>query len=341
MRNIPRQENIPAVIKALPQWVCWRYIEKQSKRTKIPLRPNGTSASTTDSDTWSSFSVALDAYQQRQSFSGIGFVFTASDPFTGIDVDHCLDERRAPKPWAQSILDDLAKVAYCEISPSGSGIKAWTIAALPPNSRHKVTLNDGHLEVYDRSRYFTVTGDWLNGTISEGQAALDSIVAEYLKQKPMPQPVPRPARENTSRDVSALIHSIRQSKQGTKFVKLFLGNWSDYQVGDEGASRADEALCCMIAFWTQDSAQIDAIFRQSGLMRPKWDAKHTADGRTYGQMTIDFALANLRETYKPTTQHTKPLGIFPTNNSTSRPPPHWHLMNGDITYEYNTLWKHA
>ena len=46
----------------------------------------------------------------------------------------------------------------------------------------------------------------------------------------------------------------------------------------------------MIAFWTKDPAQIDRIFRLSGLMRGKWDERHSSDGRTYGEMTIAKAI---------------------------------------------------
>lgn len=42
---------------------------------------------------------------------------------------------------------------------------------------------------------------------------------------------------------------------------------------------------------------MDTIFRQSGLMRSKWDTKHHGDGRTYGQGTIEKAISSCQETY--------------------------------------------
>ena len=39
-----------------------------------------------------------------------------------------------------------------------------------------------------------------------------------------------------------------------------------------------------------DPALVDAAFRRSGLMRPKWDERHYSDGQTYGQGTIETAL---------------------------------------------------
>jgi primase-polymerase (primpol)-like protein len=60
------------------------------------------------------------------------------------------------------------------------------------------------------------------------------------------------------------------------------------------------ALCCLLAFWTGgDRAQIDRLFRQSGLMREKWDEVHYADGSTYGEKTVERAIATVTEYYDP------------------------------------------
>jgi putative DNA primase/helicase len=75
--------------------------------------------------------------------------------------------------------------------------------------------------------------------------------------------------------------------------------------GDDGshggdASAADQALVNHLAFWAGgDRDRIDKLFRGSGRMRPKWDDRHAADGRTYGQLTIDTALKSVRNFYDP------------------------------------------
>jgi len=52
------------------------------------------------------------------------------------------------------------------------------------------------------------------------------------------------------------------------------------------------ALCCLLAFWTGgDQTQMEHLFRQSGLLREKWDEVHYADGSTYGEKTIERAIA--------------------------------------------------
>ena len=55
-------------------------------------------------------------------------------------------------------------------------------------------------------------------------------------------------------------------------------------------------LCRILAFWCQrDFQQIDRLFRQSGLMRPKWDELHGKE--TYGNMTIQEAVKHCETVY--------------------------------------------
>jgi hypothetical protein len=45
---------------------------------------------------------------------------------------------------------------------------------------------------------------------------------------------------------------------------------------------------------------MEQLFRQSGLIREKWDEVHYADGSTYGEKTIERAIATTSEFYIPT-----------------------------------------
>lgn len=68
------------------------------------------------------------------------------------------------------------------------------------------------------------------------------------------------------------------------------------QGGDRSA--ADMALCSHLAFWCAgDAERMDRIFRRSGLMRDKWDARR--GGSTYGAQTIGRAVAGCTEFYRP------------------------------------------
>ena len=72
-------------------------------------------------------------------------------------------------------------------------------------------------------------------------------------------------------DDNELIDKALKSKNGDNFSRLWNGIWENYYPSQ---SEADQALCNMLAFWTnKDHDRMDRIFRQSGLMRDKWDKK--------------------------------------------------------------------
>lgn len=297
---------VPTELKQLCQWVLWREEIRDDKPTKIPYQINGQKAKSNDATTWTDFMTAKHTWQiQKVKTNGIGFMFSDTDPYCGIDLDDCLYENRSLKAWAKPIVDRLKSVGYGEVSPSGHGIKFWTRAQLPDDTKHKVYLTtdgnvcpqgnntDGAIEAYDKTRYFTVTG-YGRYNICDGQVTVDWLYEKYLK----PQSEPRNYKQSqTPQDLSNddVITKIRQSRQCHKFDALIGGNTTGY--GSD--SEADLALCSIIAFWTQETATIDAIFRQSALMRVKWDEKHRSDGATYGQMTIEAAIKNRTQTYRP------------------------------------------
>ena len=157
-------ENIPAELRERPQWVCWRYEpvadHNGAKRwTKIPVEAvTGRNASSTTPQSWPSFDEALAYYRAYGSrIAGIGFVFAADDPFAGVDLDDALDaDTGEVREWAKPILADLN--SYTEISPSRTGVKIIVRGQLPPESKHRKPFGDGEVEVYDRGRFFAVTG---------------------------------------------------------------------------------------------------------------------------------------------------------------------------------------
>src|SRR4029453_5482366 len=99
---------------------------------------------------------------------------------------------------------------------------------------------------------------------------------------------------SASLEDTALLAKAQAAKNGAKFARLWGG---DTSLHDDDDSVADLALCMQLAFWTQDPAQIDRLFRQSGLMREKWDERRGA--QTYGDRTVQEALARQIEHYRP------------------------------------------
>src|SRR5882757_7359623 len=150
----PQWNNFPDVLTTRQQWLCWAYRFVKDRWTKVPYQPDGTPASSTTPATWAPFEHAQCAYlSDARLFDGVGFMLSASDPFVAWDFDHCLD--RAWHITDPAIADYVARLdSYTEISPSNTGLRVVTIALLPPGG-----CKSGGIEVYDRNRYVTITGN--------------------------------------------------------------------------------------------------------------------------------------------------------------------------------------
>ncbi len=147
-------DGIPEVLRQLPQWVAWSSQPRgPAKSMKVPISPQtGQRADVTRPGNHVGFDDAYDFYLDRH-LSGVGFVFRAADPFAGIDLDACRDPNTGDiDPFAVDILTELS--TYAEVSPSGTGAKAIAIGSIDPAGRKRA----GNVEMYDRARYFALTG---------------------------------------------------------------------------------------------------------------------------------------------------------------------------------------
>lgn len=152
----PQFERVPPELRKLPRWVCWR----MEQGRKVPYDPKALNAraSSTDPTTWATFEEAQTAYLERvgdaDAFSGAGIVLNG-DGLAGMDIDHCVKDGK-PDPAALELLDSLG-AAYVEISPSGTGLRAFGYAERL-ESGCKGTLNGLDVELYSTERYLTLTG---------------------------------------------------------------------------------------------------------------------------------------------------------------------------------------
>ncbi|QIB75403.1 hypothetical protein G3I44_14530 [Halogeometricum borinquense] len=292
-------ENIPETLKNERQWICWRYewSDDREKWTKIPVNPKtGGNASSTNKDTWTSFEAALAAHRNDDSIEsdGIGFIFHEDDLYAGIDLDDCRNpETDETADWAIDIMETLD--SFTEYSPSGTGLHVIVRGVIPDGGNRK-----DDVEMYDRARFFTVTGDRVPDTEPDVQnrpAQLKDVHKEYVAddEDEIPNRTPTPTEELDLED-EELIDKARNAENGDKFEELWNGNIAGY--GNDH-SRADQAMCNMLAFWTQcDEQWMDDLFRQSGLCRDKWVKR--AD---YRNRTIDNAVSNCSDVYDPGENH--------------------------------------
>lgn len=256
--------NIPDELKRLNQWVCWRLEDMQEgKATKVPYCPhNGALASVTNPATWGSFESAV---ANSVHCSGIGFVLTASDPYSVIDLDDPYEVNKEGKPKfdnPQEILDRQLKVfhefnSYSEISPSGKGLHIWVKGNVPSGRKRS------NIEVYSSVRYMTFTGNvYKNEPIKEKHEILNILweqiggsVACYTYEG---------EEKFSDNDV---LEMASKAVNGEKFMALLNGKFEDYYPSQ---SEADFAFINIVAFYTQNRFQITRIFRASALgQRPK------------------------------------------------------------------------
>lgn len=292
-------DAIPTQLRDRARWVAWRY-EWDAKRgewTKVPHRVDGRGmASSTNPDTWGTFEDALDAYQAG-AWDGIGFV--VGDGIAGGDVDDCRDPDTGELSEAARDIITTANT-YAEVSPSGAGLRYFAFGTLPPKGRKR-----GPFEVYDGDggRYLTVTGHHVEGTpdtLHERTDELATIHARYIApQGRRERPRTQPRGVGVQHEDQHVLEAMWRSDNGPKIRRLWDGDMSDHvhrDTGEPDHSAADLALASHLAWWTNYSpdGQADRLFRASGLMRPKWDEKHYADGTTYGQHTLALAFEGKR-----------------------------------------------
>lgn len=305
-------ENIPETLVEKGQWVCWRYkfSSDRDEWTKIPIDVSGGFASSTDPDTWSSFSRALDTHENnRENTDGIGFVVSENGTVTGVDLDDCRDPETGDlDEWAAETVEDLP--TYAEVSPSGTGLRLFGLGFIPDGgTRADVEGAEGHLEMYETGRYLTVTGQQLDdspGDVHQVNDEITELHQRYIADDPEPDTDDDQASIDDLPDTDTgddgdsdlsdkeVCEKAKAAENGDKFRQLWKGDTSNYP----SHSEADLALCSLLAFWTGgDRQQIDRLFRESGLHRDKWDEDRGTD--TYGKRTIKKAVRGRSEFYDP------------------------------------------
>jgi putative DNA primase/helicase len=233
------------------------------------------SAKANDPTTWATF----DACIATRGFSGIGFEL--APPYIGIDLDRCRSLTIRVSNYGQRIIDRLA--SYTEVSPSGKGIHIIIRGVLPPGRRRTSSI-----EMYSAGRYFTMTGNHIPGTpltIEDRTAEVAILHAELF---PDDEHWAIEGNHYAVLGDDEVLKRARTASNGSRFEALWRGDWES--LGYPSQSEADFAFCCMLRFWGCDASRIDGLFRQSGLMRPKWEREY------YRNRTISQAVRAKRTT---------------------------------------------
>jgi len=160
-------------LKPQKRWVCYR-----SAEDKAPLNARtGYPAKSTDESTWATYDQAMAACK-RYGFAGVGFVVHDGDDVCGIDLDECLtpvvtDEGESAfkrSAFASHIM--ALAPSYTELSPGGDGLHIIGFGQIPKSINTKV--KGDKVEMYGSLRYFTYTGNHIEGTPTEFASIQDA-----------------------------------------------------------------------------------------------------------------------------------------------------------------------
>jgi primase-polymerase (primpol)-like protein len=221
--SAPQFEHIPSELRALPNWIMWRYEPPDRpdnpKWKKVPCNLSGrrTDAANRTSD-WTTLDRCQAAYQRGIAgdgplFDGVGFCFDGEigpDGYclTGVDFDDCCHDNVV-------VLKQKDRInrlnTYTEQSPSGRGFHCIG-RSLP------LTLKTDDVEIYSSRRFFTFTGRGFRN-IRVVDTELQTITAEVRAES-----------------------KTRQKNDGAPSTHLEPNHWFDLLTSEQKDEVIDHAL---------------------------------------------------------------------------------------------------
>lgn len=324
---VPLPDQMPEELRRHPIWLFWKAEWRTDKagkgrwnKTPYCVNTRGRKARTNDQRTQVPYENAVEQWPYV-GMDGMGIVLR--NGFAGCDIDNCVGNTGTIIPEARAILEFLG--SYCEFSPTSTGVKAVFKGSMsdlvnapgyegihPKDLPNKKKFPQGfEVEFYDHTspRYFTVTGHRVPGFPEQIVDCQERFVRLYrgLFTGEIPRAketgLRRGLAAETQRqvlDLGVTDHQVlglaMEARNGDKFRALYKdGDTSGYL---DDASRADQALCGLLAFWVgADPERIDRLFRSSALMRDKWDRDD------YRERTIDRAISTTRDFYDWTSHY--------------------------------------
>lgn len=271
---------------------CWKYEERNGRKTKVPYQPEtGLGAKSNDPSSFVPYKTAV----QASGYDGIGIgIFNG---ICAIDLDNCVSDSGY---YTQTAAEIVALMhSYTEYSPSGNGLHILFSAKgfQYDTKRFYIMNHQAGIEVYvagATNKYVTVTGKRCEDYEYGDRTQELQVLLDKFMRRPEVGAENAINAKNSDLSMDQLLQLAKSSKNGAAFTTLWNGSLDGYS----SPSEADLALCSHLAFWTgRDAAKMDTMFRQSGLMRDKWDRQQS--GTTYGAITIQKAIEHCRDVYTP------------------------------------------
>lgn len=271
---IEPRSGLTARIKSLKQF-C-------THKNKQPFNPqNGQPANNI------AFGVSFDDAREALragKYDGIGVYL--GNGLCGIDFDHCIVDGIVSQKVADIIRAN-PQILWLS-SGSGTGVHGFFFGSKPGS-----VCKAGSAEIYDSKRYFRVEGQILNedpSLISEGDVDASAIYEQIARGDfaKFDSKSDSKSEITTEPAAVALKQTVQIESSGTALTtklelllngKIIPGS-KPFVVEDDcgnslsfpSQSEADLSLATLLAFETKgDAAELDRKFRESALMREKWN----------------------------------------------------------------------
>lgn len=296
----------------LTQFITWRPIVRSDGHVdKIPTDPDtGHPIDAHDPGNWMTHEAATHA---AVGGLGVGFVFTAADPYWFLDLDNCaLPDGSGWQPHALEVCSWFPGAAV-EVSQSGRGLHVVGCGAVPPERRIKSKC--GLVELYTQGRFMALGGrEWQGDPNIDQTRGLATLCARYLQPNGTG---PTVAAEWTAGPVAEwsgpaddgeLVARMLGSRAGASSVfgegvtvrdlweadgEALSRRWPDASGREWDYSSADAALAQHLAFWTgRDCERMRRLMLRSELAREKWESRPD-----YLQRTIITAVSRQTAVY--------------------------------------------
>ena len=287
----PIYGNIPQEMRERRQWINWK-LSKNPKPTgkpwtKIPLDPKhrtqggidqgdrlGRTSIRPASDTSSS------PHKRARAIAKGSDIILRGD-HVGIDLDHCRDPQTGDNGAVGAGHHPERMDSYTEVSPSGTGIRIIGRGKLP-SGQPQGCGRDVRREQPKIPDHHRACPRWVRTTSRTGKRRSTQSMPSISGRKQTEETKPTPAYDIAGRighrGGAGACHDV-QERRRVRDSGTATGRPTSRQVAIRGRSMPRRRL----AFWFgPDPELIDAVFRQSGLIRDKWDKRRgsqTLSGR--------------------------------------------------------------
>lgn len=313
-------DQIPTFLRQYRGWLVWKAIDKGgAKPIKMPFyitgQPRkGEQGSLEDRTQLATFDDALAAYNSGE-YKGLGFAMLPDWGLTALDFDKCVVDGKV-LPEVLELVEGL----YVELSPSGTGVRAFTQGDYGNHKSHADKWGWG-FETFHNKGFVTITGN----TLPISKESIIPPPDTYERLKTICK-----VRFTKPELATTPFNHIRMGLTNEQIQQILTGVNPDVDYGDwlqAGMAIHHETGGNGFALWDEWSAKGSKYPGQPELAA-KWKGFGKSADRlvTIGSLAklAEVNLAELQATGKPANRK---FNLLHVSDFIKRPPPTW-LVKG-------------